>query len=214
MSVITVLYAFNEEKAEKFFEKFFVFMQNTDNTKFNKTIDRNAFLKYISDIKAAAKYSTEDLVNECLEIYLSVGSVEVTINSAMGDDQLIREIETMCEHFKVDQIDSGIPTKEGFINIFSRIGAQDIYAMIEDAIKYDKYDKEEAEYYLVHTLQKLKPLVKELRDDANSILIVSHDYDWPNIIPNTLSAFFQNRAKKIAKHIEELLRMPQGDIME
>ena len=207
MSVVTVLHAFNESKAEISLKKLLVYMVDPESTKSDKTIDRDAFREYANDLRhACITYPEDEFIGEIQRIYLTIGSVEVLINSSLGEDQLTRELETMCEHFHLDTIDHGIPTKQGFIDLFTRITAQDIPIIAKDMVSYQEFDDEDAEEYVIYTLQKLKPLAKELKDVEDSVLVVSHDYNGSEVYPDEFNAFLHQRTKNIAQQINKLLK--------
>lgn len=192
MSVTTEIIAFNKDETEKALADFFEHTRNNDLSG-----------EYFVSLKKAYEYDDYEILSELENVYLHIGSVAAFVNSPMGDDQHIRQLETMVEYFGLELADDyGIPTKDSFIKLYALVNDQNIDEIAEEFGKTDNYETAEAREVLLETIIHLKPLVKKLKDDADAILIISHDYDFPNVLPENFDSFLQNRISEIKNFIE------------
>ncbi|MFA5993881.1 MAG: hypothetical protein WC823_02865 [Parcubacteria group bacterium] len=192
MSVTTEIIAFNKNEAEKALTEFFEHIRNN-----------NLSGEYFTSLKQAYTYDDYEILAELENIYLHIGSVAAFVNSPMGDDQHISQLESMVEYFDLELADDyGIPTKDSLIKLYSLINDENIDEIAEEFGKTDGYEAGEAREILIETIVHLKPLVKKLKGDADSILVISHDYDFPNVLPENFDSFLQDRIAEIREFIE------------
>lgn len=199
MSTTTILYSFNNNIANIKFKELL-----TSGGQIEKVSISDGLLEDInyslSDLKAeyqANGYS--DVITDLLKnIYLLLGSSEqFIINSSIGDSQRYQELELITNYYSVSVIDSGIPTKEGFFDIYSKINSGDVEEISLKFSKENGYDYIDAKETIVGTLKYLRPLVKNLKDDENSLLVVMHDYNFPELMPVEADEIIDGEIKKL-----------------
>ncbi|MFA7208975.1 MAG: hypothetical protein WC120_01695 [Parcubacteria group bacterium] len=204
MSVITEIFAFNKDEAEKTLAEFLDFVKKADSVEKAGESEENKFFEHFSELKDAYRYGGDDFLAGLENIYLKMGSVSALINSAMGDEQYMSQLGTLVGYFKLEQIDEYIPTKDSFIQMYALINDENLAEIAKRFSETDGYDIDEARDVIIDTFSYLKPLVRKLKEDAETVLVVSHDYDFPNVIPEEFDYFLQNR-------IEEIKNLIKGD---
>ncbi len=187
MSITTQLYSFDKEKADN---------------KIDEVFDR------VSEEITLEKRNENELDEaeyDYMRDYLDYGKYEsVYINSPLGDDQCMLEIEYLMLNFNLE-LNGGewIPTKEGLIDLYSSINAKALQKVIDAYAEKEGLSPEDARYNIVeHTIKRLHPLTKSLKNYENSILIISHDYDFPEVIPSYVSTSFMKKFQDMKKICE------------
>ena len=191
MSVTTSIYALDMKKADKEFEKFVqaVRVDNLGNQKY-KNIVKNSF------------HFEEEMFYDVLQAYLELGSMRMFINSPMGEDQKMRELETMMGVFSLDEVDTNIPSQKGFIDLLSKLNKESVKKLVEKFSQYEEYEYEEGEMYILVFLEQLIPFCKELRDNKNSVLIISHDYDGSDVLPEEQNEILKKKIEELTARIK------------
>ncbi|MFA4942238.1 MAG: hypothetical protein WC564_01205 [Patescibacteria group bacterium] len=130
--------------------------------------------------------------------YLQCGSYySLVVDSAVGEDNHVQEIEALTNFYKLPQMDGGSFTKGALIELFAKISEADIDMVAAILSKEYEYELDEAREEIVNTLKYLRPLVKALKDNPNSLLVIAHDYDFPNVSPEEVNSLIINRAKEL-----------------
>jgi|GEM_PF-2774211 len=199
MSTTTILYSFDNDIAkEKLVE-----LVKSDGQVRNIHIsddmvdDLNSSL---SDLRNEYKSNSyNDVFFDYLKnIYLILGSSQsLIINSAVGESQHYQELESIVYYYAVPMIDEGIPTKPGFIDIYSKINNNDVEQIAHKFSQEYEYDDVDGKEMIIETLQYLRPLVKSLKDNPNSFLIVMHDYSFPELLPKEADQLIDKQIKNI-----------------
>jgi hypothetical protein len=191
MSFTIEIYAFDKKKADKEMSKFI------DTAKSKDKLDER-YKEHFEDIKRSFEDSDErDILFATTNAYLDFGSIKKYVHSSLGENQQTPMLDTMIEYFKLEEIDSSIPSKESFIKLYSNITKNDIIKMAKKFSKDNDCDEKDGEYYISYTLQSLHTLAKEFKNNPRSILLIVRDDEFPDIRPEGQNDVIRNRVNEI-----------------
>ncbi len=206
MSTTTILLTFSKELAEKNFSK--LIKEGIDSLDLSRE-DEGSWeqLKHlVSELYYAYQGKDNDLkyfLGVFREIYLYCGShYALCINSPVGDFQHTAEIEALARFYKLPLLADAIPTKDGFIELYSKVSEKDVNDIALIFSKDSDYEINEAKDEILNTLKYLKPIVKTLKEDKSSFLVISHDYDSPNILPQEVNDMISKRVNELWPDLE------------
>jgi len=205
MSTTTIIYSFNNDKAK---EKVAAIIKNGG--QLGGIIPPDSLAEDFDDIldNLRASYKNDayqgEFLNHFKEFYLLLGSSQACIvNSPVGEFQHMQEIEHIVSYYSVLTIDTSIPTKAGFRDIYEKINPSDIEDIARKFSKDCDYDYPEGKEEIINTLQYLKPLVKDLKEDHDSLLIVMHDYNSPELLPSESDKLIDEQIKEIIEKYKD-----------
>ncbi len=198
MSVITILSCFNNDRAK---EKLGELLMPSDESR------NSALPEYLAeDFQIAWDELREEyrengygsnFLDFLKQIYLLLGSSQyLLVNSALGEDQRYQELEALAYYFGVPLADEGIPSKDGFLEIYSKLSEENINQIAQELAKDYECEFSESREQLIEVLRYLRPLAKDLKEDASSLLVVMHDYLFPELLPKESDQIINSEVKK------------------
>ncbi|PIR73919.1 MAG: hypothetical protein COU35_05300 [Candidatus Magasanikbacteria bacterium CG10_big_fil_rev_8_21_14_0_10_47_10] len=199
MSISVEYYSFNEKRADKLWEKF---PDDFAKAKAGEKIE-SGWRAPLANLTYEGEARDEDtVINDLKFLDLYYGSVGTNPTPESGKQEYYVH-KAIAEAAGLKH-EADYQPKDDWIKIYSQIDDAYIETAVSIIMKDTGWENDEGREILIEFLRNVRPVVKDLKENEDSIFVTDWDTDW-KVSPESAEELLMKRAKNHLENFRNLM---------